>query len=29
MSTANSYLTVAGIGVDVVYKNIKNMHISV
>ncbi|MBB5633638.1 hypothetical protein BKA04_001861 [Cryobacterium mesophilum] len=29
MSTANGYLTVAGIGVDVVYKNIKNMHISV
>ena len=29
MSTANDYLTVAGIGVDVVYKNIKNMHISV
>ena len=29
MSTANAYLTVAGISVDVVYKNIKNMHISV
>lgn len=29
MNTANAYLTVAGIGVDVVYKNIKNMHISV
>ena len=29
MSTANAYLTVAGIGVDVVYKRIKNMHISV
>lgn len=29
MSTANDYLTVAGINVDVVYKNIKNMHISV
>lgn len=29
MSTASDYLTVAGIGVDVVYKNIKNMHISV
>lgn len=29
MSTANAYLTVAGIGVDVVYKHIKNMHISV
>lgn len=29
MSTANAYLTVAGINVDVIYKNIKNMHISV
>ena len=29
MSTVNAYLTVAGINVDVVYKNIKNMHISV
>ncbi len=29
MSTANGYLSVAGISVDVVYKNIKNMHISV
>lgn len=29
MNTANAYLTVAGIGVDVVYNNIKNMHISV
>jgi len=29
MNTANAYLTVAGINVDVVYKNIKNMHISV
>jgi hypothetical protein len=29
MSTANGYLTVAGINVDVVYKSIKNMHISV
>lgn len=29
MSTANGYLTVAGLGVDVVYKDIKNMHISV
>ena len=29
MSTANAYLTVAGFGVDVVYKNIKNLHISV
>jgi len=29
MSTANAYLTVAGIGVDVVYKDIKNLHIGV
>lgn len=29
MSTANAYLRVAGIDVDVVYKNIKNMHIAV
>ena len=29
MSTASSYLTVSGINVDVVYKDIKNMHISV
>jgi hypothetical protein len=29
MNTANAYLTVAGINVDVVYKSIKNMHISV
>ncbi|QXT64203.1 M48 family metallopeptidase [Tessaracoccus palaemonis] len=29
MSTANAYLTVAGVGVDVIYKDIKNMHISV
>lgn len=29
MSTANVYLTVAGLGVDVVYKDIKNLHISV
>lgn len=29
MSTANGYLTVSGINVDVVYKDIKNMHISV
>lgn len=29
MSTANAYLTVAGINVEVIYKNIKNMHISV
>lgn len=29
MSTASAYLTVGGIDVDVVYKDIKNMHISV
>ncbi len=29
MSTANAYLTIAGLGIDVVYKNIKNLHISV
>lgn len=29
MSTGNSYLRVAGISVDVVYKNIKNLHVSV
>lgn len=29
MSTGNAYLTVAGLGVDVVYKDIKNLHISV
>jgi predicted metal-dependent hydrolase len=29
VSTANSYLTVAGLGVDVIYKDIKNLHISV
>ncbi|HEY5180117.1 MAG TPA: SprT family zinc-dependent metalloprotease [Dermatophilaceae bacterium] len=29
MSTDNAYLTVAGLGVDVVYKDIKNLHISV
>lgn len=29
MSTASSSLTVAGIGIDVVYKDIKNLHISV
>src|SRR5436305_9484470 len=29
VSTANAYLTVAGLGVDVVYKDIKNLHISV
>jgi predicted metal-dependent hydrolase len=29
MSSASSHLTVAGLGVDVVYKDIKNMHISV
>lgn len=29
MSTVSAYLTVAGYGVDVVYKDIKNLHISV
>lgn len=29
MSTASAYLTVAGLGVDVVYKDIKHLHISV
>lgn len=29
MSTANAYLTVAGIGVDVIYKDIKNLHVAV
>ncbi|MFF9543947.1 M48 family metallopeptidase [Streptomyces albidoflavus] len=29
MSTASAHLTIAGLGVDVVYKNIKNLHISV
>ena len=29
MSTANAYLMVAGLGIDVVYKDIKNLHISV
>jgi predicted metal-dependent hydrolase len=29
MSITNAYLTVAGLGVDVVYKDIKNLHISV
>ena len=29
MSTANAYLTVGGLDVDVVYKDIKNLHISV
>lgn len=29
MSTASSHLIVAGLGVDVVYKDIKNLHISV
>lgn len=29
MSTASAFLTVAGINVDVVYKDIKNLHISV
>ena len=29
MSTASAYLTVAGLSVDVIYKDIKNLHISV
>lgn len=29
MSTTSAYLTVAGLGIDVVYKDIKNLHISV
>lgn len=29
MSTANAYLTVAGLKIDVIYKDIKNLHISV
>ena len=29
MNSANAYLTVGGLGVDVVYKDIKNLHISV
>src|SRR5215510_14594032 len=29
MSTGNAYLTVRGINVDVVYKDIKNLHIGV
>src|SRR6266851_3370011 len=29
MSTANAYLTVRGINIDVVYKDIKNLHIGV
>jgi len=29
MSTASGYLTIAGLGVDVIYKDIKNLHISV
>jgi predicted metal-dependent hydrolase len=29
MSTANAYLTVRGIGIDVIYKDIKNLHIGV
>lgn len=29
MSTASAYLTVAGLDIDVVYKDIKNLHISV
>lgn len=29
MNTASAYLTVAGIGVDVIYKDIKNLHVGV
>lgn len=29
MSTASAHITVAGLGVDIVYKDIKNLHISV
>src|ERR1700747_2521069 len=29
MSTANAYITVRGINIDVVYKNIQNLHIGV
>src|ERR687890_114322 len=29
MSTASAYLTVSGIDVDVIYKDIKNLHIGV
>src|SRR6266516_4255885 len=29
MSTANAYLTIRGISIDVVYKDIKNLHIGV
>src|SRR5215207_229393 len=29
MSTANAYLTVRGINIDVIYKDIKNLHIGV
>ena len=29
MSTASAYLTVRGIDIDVIYKDIKNLHISV
>lgn len=29
MSTTSSYLTVSGLGIDVIYKDIKNLHISV
>jgi predicted metal-dependent hydrolase len=29
MSTANAYLTIRGIGIDVIYKDIKNLHIGV
>ena len=29
MSTANAYMTIRGIGIDVIYKDIKNLHIGV
>ena len=29
MSTASAYMTIRGIGIDVVYKDIKNLHIGV
>ena len=29
MSTASAYITVAGLGIDVIYKDIKNLHLGV
>ena len=29
MSTASAYMTIRGIGIDVIYKDIKNLHIGV